>query len=74
MKCIRKEKDDGSWHKMNVEMPNSTSNVEVKKLDGTIEDAEIVVDMAGFYIYLRNERLNGWGNLSDYSHWKFKAK
>ena len=74
MKCIRKETDDGSWHDITTELPNMTADVEVRKADGTIEDAEIVVEMAGWYLYFREGEHQGWSSLSYYTHWRFKKK
>lgn len=71
MKYLCKETDDGSWHEMNIEMPCTTSDVEVKGLDNSIQEAEIVVEMSGYYIYFRKGEFQGWGSLNDYSHWRF---
>lgn len=71
MKCVRKKNDNGSWHKMHDEMPPTTSDVEVKTSNGTIITAEIIVDMAGFYIYLRD--IENWGSLDDYTHWRYRT-
>lgn len=61
------EKDD-QWHKMNEEMPPTSTNAELLKHDGTVIKGEIVVEMSGYYIYLNP----GWGSLDDYSHWRFR--
>lgn len=58
---------DREWHPIMVEMPPTSTKVELMQNDGTIITAEITVDMAGFYIYLNP----GWGSMSDYSHWRF---
>lgn len=62
-----REKDD-KWHEMNVEMPPTSTNVELLKHDGTVIKGEIVVEMSGYYIYLNPD----WGSLDDYSHWRFR--
>lgn len=59
---------DGQWHKMNEEMPPTSTQVELLKHDGTVIKGEIVVEMSGYYIYLNP----GWGSLDDYSHWRFR--
>ena len=61
------ESKDSEWHPMNTEMPPHTTNVELLKPDGKIIRGEIVVDMAGYYIYLNH----GWGCPDDYTHWRF---
>jgi len=63
------ESKDSKWHPMNVEMPPHSTDVELLKPDGTIISGEIVVEMSGYYIYLRP----GWGSLNDYTHWRFIA-
>ena len=64
------DKKDFEWHSMNAEMPTHTTDVELKKHDGTTVKGTIVVEMSGFYIYLNP----GWGSLSDYTHWRFIAE
>jgi len=68
MKYIR-EKDD-KWHPMNEEMPSTTTDVELKDNDGMITKATIVSEMSGYYLY----KGPGWGDLSDYTHWRFTEK
>lgn len=74
MKYIDKEKDNGSWHEMNIEMPPSTSDVELLDKNGRTHLAEIFVDMSGHYIYFRSDEgeNEGWGSLDDYSHWRYR--
>lgn len=74
MKYIDEEEDNGSWHEMNTEMPPKTSKVEVLDKNGILHPAEIFVDMSGHYIYFRSKEgeREGWGSLSDYSHWRFR--
>ena len=60
-------KVDDKWHPMKIDMPPMTTDVEFLKPDGTIVQGEIVVDMAGFYVYNNS----GWGSLDDYTHWRF---
>lgn len=73
MNYIHKEEDNGNWHEMNVEMPTTTSKVEVLDKNGSIFSAEIVVEMSGYYIYFRDDKeKSGWGSLDDYSHWRFR--
>ena len=64
------KKKDSLWHPMNVEMPPHSTDVELLKPDGTIIRGEIVVEMSGYYIYLRP----GWGSLGNYTHWRFIAE
>ena len=67
MKCIREI--DKEWHVIGEELPPCSTRVELLQNDGTIVNAEIVVDMAGWYVYLNP----GWGLPSDYTHWRFKT-
>jgi hypothetical protein len=60
-------KIDNDWHPMNIEMPPVSTDVELLKPDGEIVKGEIVVDMAGYYIYLKP----GWSSLNYYTHWRF---
>lgn len=59
---------DDQWHKMNEEMPPTSTQVELLTWDRIIVEGEIVVEMSGYYIYLNP----GWGSLDDYSHWRFR--
>lgn len=55
------------WHVIDEEMPPRSAHVKLLRSNGTIVNAEIVVEMSGFYVYLHH----GWGSLSDYTHWKY---
>ena len=65
MKCINKV--DERWHALNEEMPQSTTDVEFLKPNGETVKGQIVIDMAGWYVYLYGR----WGNPSDYTYWRF---
>lgn len=56
------------WHPLDEERPPVSTDVELLKPDGTIIKGEIVVDMAGYYIYIPDY---GWSSLSYYTHWRF---
>ena len=60
---------DSIWHPMDKELPSRTTDVELQKKDGSIIQAQIVVEPSGFYIYLNP----GWGNINDYTHWKIRT-
>lgn len=68
---IDEEKDDGSWHQMNNEMPARTSEVEVLSGDKTPKAATIVVEVSGWFLYFEKE---GWGSLCDYECWRFRKE
>ena len=68
---IDKETDDGSWHKISSEMPPRTSDVEVLSKDGTTKEANIVVEVSGWFLYFEKE---GWGRLDKYESWRFKKE
>lgn len=69
MKCIM-EKDD-CWHPIETEMPPTTTKVQVRDRNGKVySNREIVIDMAGFYLY-RREEPTGWESLDDYVEWRF---
>lgn len=68
IKYIDIEMDDGVWHRMNMDMPNTTTDVELMKADLSIIKGTIVVDLSGFYGY--ND--SGWCSLSNYTHWRFR--
>ena len=70
MKYIRDV--DKEWHIINEEMPPRTTDVEFLQKDGTTVKGEIVVDMAGFYVYIRDSMTDGWGSFDDYTHWRFR--
>ncbi len=65
------EKKDDCWHPINIEMPPTTTKVQVRDChDNIYNNREIVVEMSGFYLY-RREDPTGWENLSDYTEWRF---
>lgn len=68
MKCI--EEKDNVWHDPNIECPRTTTNVEFLFKDGSIKKGEVVVEMSGFYAYIRDENHNGWENLGELK-WRF---
>lgn len=65
MKCINKV--DERWHTINEELPPHTTAVEFLKPNGETVKGQIVIDMAGWYVYANGN----WGNPSDYTHWRF---
>lgn len=65
-----KEKDN-IWHDPKKELPTTTTDVEFMMSDGAILKGEIVVEMSGFYAYIRDERHNGWWNLDELA-WRFR--
>lgn len=64
-----REKDD-KWHDPHEELPPTTTRVMFLFPDGRIIKGEILVDMSGFYAYLRDEGYQGWENL-EILKWKF---
>ena len=66
MKFIR-EKDD-RWHNPKEELPPITTDIEFIDLLNNIRNGEIVVDMSGFYLYIRGE---GWSSMDNIKQWKF---
>ena len=61
---------DDKWHPMDVEMPPTTTKVELLKEDGSIIIGQIIVEPSGFYIYL----IPGWASTKDFTHWRFRPK
>ena len=59
---------DERWHALNEEMPPRTTDVEFLKPNGETVKGQIVIDMAGWYIYIQDY---GWSSLSYYTHWRF---
>lgn len=60
--------EEYEWHRIGIEMPPTTTEVELRSIDGVVTDGEIVVDMSGFSIYLNP----GWGSIDDYTYWRRK--
>lgn len=65
-----KRYSDNCWHPIKTEMPNMSSDVQVKDKDGNIYNREIIVEMSGYYLY-RRELPSDWESFSDYVEWRF---
>ena len=66
MKFIREK--DNKWHNPKEELPSITTNVEFIDLSNNIRNGEIVVEMSGFYLYIREE---GWISMDNIKQWRF---
>jgi len=59
---------DNKWHNPKDELPPVTTDVEFIDLSNNVRNGEIVVDMSGFYLYIRGE---GWGSMDNIKQWRF---
>ena len=59
---------DNEWHNPKEELPPITTNVEFIDLSNNVRKGKIVVEMSGFYLYIRGE---GWGSMDDIKQWRF---
>lgn len=66
MKFIREK--DNKWHNPKEELPPITTDVEFIDLSNNVRNGEIVVDMSGFYLYIRGE---GWDSMDNIKQWRF---
>lgn len=66
MKFIREK--DNKWHNPKEELPPFTTDIEFIDLSNNVRNGEIVVDMSGFYLYIRGE---GWGSMDNIKQWRF---
>lgn len=66
MKFIREK--DNKWHNPKEELPPITTDVEFIDLSNNVRNGEIVVEMSGFYIYIRGE---GWDSMDNIKQWRF---
>ena len=66
MKFIREK--DNIWHNPKEELPPITTDVEIIDLSDNIRNGEIVVEMSGFYLYIRGE---GWDSMDNIKQWRF---
>lgn len=66
MEFIRKK--DNKWHNPKKELPPITTNIEFIDLSNNVRNGEIVVDMSGFYLYIKGE---GWDSMDNIKQWRF---
>ena len=66
MKFIREK--DNRWHNPKEELPPITTNIKFVDLSNNVRNGEIVVDMSGFYLYIRRE---GWSSMDNIKYWHF---
>jgi hypothetical protein len=66
MKFIREK--DNKWHNPKEELPPITTDVEFIDLSNNVRNGEIVVEMSGFYLYIRGE---GWDSMDNIKQWRF---
>lgn len=66
MKFIREK--DNRWHNPKEELPPTTTDVEFIDLSNNVRKGEIIVEMSGFYLYVKGE---GWASMDDIKQWRF---
>lgn len=66
MKFIREK--DNKWHNPKEELPPITTDIEFIDLSNNVRNGEIVVEMSGFYLYIRGE---GWDSMDNIKQWRF---
>jgi hypothetical protein len=66
MKFIREK--DNKWHNPKEELPPITTDVEFIDLSNNVRNGEIVVEMSGFYLYIKGE---GWDSMDNIKQWRF---
>lgn len=66
MKFIREK--DNKWHNPKEELPPITTNIEFIDLSNNVRNGEIVVDMSGFYLYIKGK---GWDSIDNIKQWRF---
>lgn len=66
MEFIREK--DNIWHNPKEELPPITTHVEIIDLSNNVRNGEIVVEMSGFYLYIRGE---GWDSMDNIKQWRF---
>lgn len=66
MKFIREK--DNNWHNIKEELPPVTTDVEFIDLSDNTRQGTIVVEMSGFYLYIRGK---GWGSMDIIKQWRF---
>lgn len=69
MNYIRKV--DDVWHDSDKDMPTRTTDVEFMDKDGNKILGEIVVEMSGFYVYIRYGKKAGWRSFDEMVKWRF---
>ena len=69
MKFIREK--DNKWHNPKEELPPRTTKVKFIDLSNNVRNGEIVVEPSGFYLYIRDERCEGWGRMDNIKEWQF---
>lgn len=66
MKFIREK--DNKWHNPKEELPPITTNIEFIDLSNNVRNGEIVVEMSGFYLYIKGK---GWDSIDNIKKWRF---
>ena len=61
-------KKDYEWHNPKEELPTNTTNIEFIDSSDNVRKGEIVVEMSGFYLYIKGE---GWSSMDNIKQWRF---
>ena len=66
MKFIREK--DNEWHNPKEELPPITTDIEFIDSSDNVRKGEIVVEMSGFYLYIKGD---GWDSMDNIKQWRF---
>ena len=66
MKFIREK--DNEWHNPKEELPPITTDIEFIDSSDNVRKGEIVVEMSGFYLYIKGD---GWYSMDNIKQWRF---
>lgn len=62
---------DDVWHDSAYDLVPFTTDVEFMDKQGNIYKGEIVVEMSGHYVYIRENGHEGWNNFANMVKWRF---